>query len=212
MQITMARTGRKLSENPDFLALVREYERRAAAAKAPITRAEIVPSHSPIWYALATATGGEKIAAAHLVGRGYGVFLPEIEGVEVKRGVKRDFTRPMLPGYLFVFVWNIELHARRLRCTPGVYYILSADGCPASIPDALIHDLQAMENLARPLASSLNEGEAIRPKKKRWRKSCKPKQSDDFVLRSEPFCARVIPALDIIARNRLLERSNGLAS
>src|SRR5437588_12517795 len=57
----------------------------------------------PAWHIVRTELGRETIAAAHLAGRRFGIYLPMIDSV------------PLFPGYLFVFAWGITDQWRRIR-------------------------------------------------------------------------------------------------
>ena len=142
--------------------------------------AEIVEGVAAKWYVLTTAANQERIAAAHLIGRRFGVYLPETEETIVTRGRKRDVRRLLFRGYLFLFVWDIDRHLRRIRACPGVMGILCREGQPAVLPDAAIDDIRQYENSERPLALSVEAVAApSKKKKKRWRRSRKP--ADDAV-------------------------------
>lgn len=197
-----------LASNPEFMKLVAEYERRAAAMKTTMLRSEIV-GHSASWYVLVVCERGERAAAGCLSGRGFGVYLPEKERTAIVRGAVRRYVRPLMAGYLFVFVWDIERHARRILSVPGAICLLSTDGGPAVISDAAIRLIQAEENQERPLAVTWEEVEAPRRRKKnRWRKSHR-RAEERFRPQSSAYSAL---ALDSEDANPLLDRNSGLAS
>lgn len=148
-----------------------ETSRRLAEKAGPYS-AEIVPGTKPTWHAVLTAPAHERIAASHLIARGFGIYLPETEVVEFKhrREVKR--TKPLIPGYLFVYVWDIARHTSRIRACTGVIDFLQADGRIMTIPWAIIDQLRVIENYERPIVLPMDE--VVRPKqakKKRWRRS-----------------------------------------
>lgn len=138
-----------------------------------------------VWVALITAPAHERIAAAHLVARGFGICLPETEVTEVRRGRKVERTRILIPGYLFVYVWGVDAHAPRLRATPGVIDFLRQEGDIRSIPWEVINELREIENRERPMLLPMQE--VARPKKgRRWRRSRRPLEQ---VAEPEPIVA-----------------------
>lgn len=149
----------------------------ALDARNGIFGAEIIEGKTPHWHVLITMPAHEKIALAHLVDRGFGVYLPEAEVTYVRRGRKVTTQRLLLPGYLFVFVWDIGYHLDRLRACTGVYDALYVNGHPAIIPDAEINIVRKAENGHRPLAGLVTECKAVKQPKKRWRQSKKAARS-----------------------------------
>lgn len=137
--------------------------------------AEIVPGTGANWHAVIPAPAHERVAAAHLVARGFGIYLPEIDVTIIRRGRKVDLVRLLIPGYLFVYVWDIARHVNRIRACPGVMDFLKADGQIRVIPWSMIDQLRVIENQERPL--SLPMDEVIKPRKKRWRRSRKEIQA-----------------------------------
>lgn len=182
--------------------------------------AEIVPTKDgPKWHVLETLPAHERIVAAHLVGRRFGAYLPEMqyEAVvtkhgELRRGTKFKAVRMMMPGYVFVFVWDIGLHWDRLKGIPGVSRIMcNALGREIVILDQLIDRIRAAENV-------LNPGEladVLRKAKRRWRKS---RMEDTVDVSNEVVQSRCWdPLKDIIrvddkGKNQTLGDVLGLAS
>lgn len=136
--------------------------------------AELLPDVKAAWYALVTEPGHEKLAMSHLVGRRFGIYLPEEEITEVRRGRRVTRRRLLLPGYVFVFVWGIERHTRRLRSIPGVVDILHNNERPQVIPDCAIDRLREIENENDPIPISITIEDVIeataKPKKKKGKK------------------------------------------
>lgn len=156
------------------------------------TFAELVPDASPRWHLIETHPNQERTAAAHLVARRFGVFIPEIEEDVVRRGRKYHQTRLMFTGYIFVFVWDIMRHSSRIKAIPGVARIMLSrmetrpavvvdgqekypavfDDVPAIISDRKIDEIRAVENSKRPLLLTSDEEVTGKRKKKgrRWSK------------------------------------------
>lgn len=145
-----------------------EIQRELDAKIGPIG-AEILTNVKPCWHVLITVPGHEKIALEHLMRRGFGCYLPEREGTEIRRGRKVNFTRLLLPGYLFVFVWDIHHHIDRIRACTGVYDALFINGHAAVIADWEIDRVRAEENRERPLRMAVE----VNKSKRRWRQSNK---------------------------------------
>jgi len=91
------------------------------------------------WHVVTVASGCDRIAAAHLLARRFGIYLPEMPN---KHGA-RDL---LLPGYLFVFVFGVAAHARRILACPGVVDFLSFAGEIVAVPDSFISDVRELEN------------------------------------------------------------------
>ena len=113
--------------------------------------AQISAGFPPAWYALQIVSGQERIAAAHLVARRFGIFLPETEERRSRRGKLIAVARPMFPGYLFLFTWLEGRNYRRAISCPGVLDFLRAGANVAVVPDRVIDGVRAEENRQRPL-------------------------------------------------------------
>jgi transcription antitermination factor NusG len=178
--------------------------------------AEVVPSVTATWHIIETVPAHELIAAGHLIGRRFGVYLPETEQVEIHRGRKVKMLRPLFPGYLFVFVWGLSRHFGRILACPGVWRFLQTGEQPAVISDELIDAIRAIENRERPLSVTV---EVIGKPKKRWRRA-KANFQEQFIHDNEIVGVRPWSAyLDGIAasangheRNGLLHRAMGMTT
>lgn len=211
----------KLEHNPEFLRLAAQYEAEVANLKPFRTDAEIVPESKANWYVVIVQSGHDRITAGHLAGRRFGVYVPEFEEMVISRGRKMDRTRPLFPGYVLSFVWGINEQRARIRACPGVIDILSfADGTPAIVPDSVMDEIMKLENQHRPLKVSVveqvTESSGKKGKKKRFRKTKRPIESDNgandivAVRAFSPF--RDVTKLDESGRNGVLMRALGLAS
>ncbi|MGJ5163179.1 transcription termination/antitermination NusG family protein [Bradyrhizobium sp. HKCCYLR1051] len=141
------------------------------------------------WHVIETMPNQEGIAASHLVGRRFGIYVPETEHTIIRRGRKVDVRRPMFPGYVFVFVWDIAQHWRRLRSIPGVARIVTMtaeDGTiePAVVPDAKIDLIRLVENSERPLwhDAVVSVAEPAKKKRSKRRKGRKHKEETADVI------------------------------
>jgi transcription antitermination factor NusG len=153
--------------------------------------AEIVPGITPKWHLIETRPNHERIAAAHLIARRFGIFIPESELTVVRRGRKYETTRLMFTGYLFIFVWDILKHERRIESCPGVARIMrrvdDRGNHPAVISDKTIDEIRAVENGQRPLPAIMLPPEISRPKsKKKNKKKYKLRKKDKELHASPP--------------------------
>lgn len=179
--------------------------------------AEIVPDCSPKWHVLLIEPGHERIAAAHLVGRRFGTYLPMLEETKITRGRKRQAKYPIFPGYLFIFVWDIEHHLRRIKACTGVSGVLYSGSVPAEVPDKIMERIQVVENSMCPLTMTV---ETVSKPKRRWRRSIKSalEKSEVGVDPNEVVSVRCFSAfrdidmLDDAGRNQALHKALGLAS
>lgn len=137
----------------DVAAQALEHQRRRDERAGPFN-AELVDCR-PLWHVVTAVPNEERIAAAHLAGRRFGVYLPEYEGDVVRRGAKAHRVGLLLPGYIFLFVWDIERHLRRIHACPGVLRVVMAGSMPAVIEDKDIDKIRAAENEERPLRATV---------------------------------------------------------
>lgn len=136
--------------------------------------AEVIPGVEPHWHVIMVVGGQEREVAKELERRRFGIYVPEAEVTEVRRG--RLVTRHplMLPGYVLVFVWDIDRHSQRILAVPGVIGILRNVGQASIIVDREVDLIRKAENVERPLPALYEK-----PKRqKRWRRSNKRAQAD----------------------------------
>ncbi len=185
--------------------------------------AEIVPNKDPTWHVIETLPAHEHIVAGHLVGRRFGVFVPEKDETVVRRGRKYFTRRLLFTGYVFVFVWDIERHFSRITAVPGVHRVIcwttEGKSKPVVISDKMIDEIRAVENRYRPLPPILAESGVIGIKKKRrWRKSRQDGSDnnaiDPTIVAVRPWSAfqDALISLDDDGRNQTLQKALGLAS
>lgn len=138
--------------------------------------AEVYPGVTPHWHVVTVLPGQERTAAEDLSDRCFGVYLPESEHTEVRRGRKVDLKRLMLPGYVLVFVWDMERHQGRVCACDGVRGVLMINGRAAVVPDRYVDIIRKAENRERPLRALVE----VVKKKKRWRQSQKTLEQRDL--------------------------------
>ena len=120
-------------------------------------RASIIENASPCWHIVRTAPSQEDKAARFLEARAVGVFLPRF--VKGSRMLLRQemidlSDRLIFPGRVFVFVWDVLAHWRRITACPGVMKIM-CDGAerPIVVPDEQMNRIQILQfelAIARP--------------------------------------------------------------
>jgi hypothetical protein len=181
-----------------------EIERRALEIAADLDRKsgpfsfEIVPDTTPTWHLVKTAPGQADKASRFLEARGAGVFLPKfVHGARlVMRHEVVDLSdRLLFSSLLFVFVWDILKHWRRVMACPGVQSIM-VDGNenPVVVPWDQIYKL-----MARQYTQGIS-----RPKRRKRRFTF----ADDHIRISNASHWHV----DGRERNRLLTQPLGAAS
>lgn len=165
--------------------------------------AEIVPTVTAQWHVAATVPACEDKAIKFLSARGFGVYAPAFEVTHLARGRKVKRYRPLFPGHLFLFVWDIRRHWRRIKACPGIARILCIEEEPVTVPYDAIHRMQAIE---------FTGIEALKPKRRSWRKK------KGRIIEAGPNIISISPKsywhgierLDDDSRNRLLHKALGL--
>ncbi len=159
-----------------------DLSRRALAISATLDgrnarrNAEVYPGVTPHWHVVTVLPGQERTAADDLSERCFGVYLPESEHTEVRRGRVVDLRRLMLPGYVLVFVWDVDRHVNRIRACEGVRGMLLFNDRVAIVPDVLVDRIRKAENAERPLKVRI---EVIQRRKRQSRKSIHERYATD---------------------------------
>ncbi|MGJ4888929.1 transcription termination/antitermination protein NusG [Bradyrhizobium sp. HKCCYLRH3099] len=119
--------------------------------------ADMAPGLAATWHLIETYPNEERTVAAHLVARRFGIYVPEMEQTIVRRGRKVEVTRLMFTSLIFVFVWGIERHWKRIMSVPGVARIRTITAAndqiiPLTVPDHVIDRIRVCENHERPIS------------------------------------------------------------
>lgn len=187
-----------------------EIERRALQITASLDAklgpypAEVIPETRAQWHVAATVPACEDKAIKFLSARGFGVYAPAFEITSVTRGRKVTRYRPLFPGHLFLFVWDIKRHWRRVRACPGVARILCINEDPVIVPYDAIHRMQAIEYSGM---------DAFKPKRRNWRRKKRgrlPPEEPNIISISPKSYWCNIEKLDDDQRNQLLHTALGL--
>lgn len=142
---------------------------RAEVAARPDLIAELAPE-PPRWHVVACTPSEERIAAAHMIARGFGVYLPMWREIYVSRGRKLDRERLIFPGYLLLFAWRLDQQCGKVTSAPGVAHILMVGDRLAVIPDALVDRIRAEENRLNPLPM-IRDAEARKRPRRGWKRT-----------------------------------------
>lgn len=196
------------------MALVFEEISRRALREAAERERRIGPinaemaSASGNWHVISTHPQSERIAAAHLAARRFGIYVPMVDRVSYPKGKKLRIQSLMFPGYVFVFAWDVARNFRRIMACPGVARMLmtDTDGHPAIISDEFINRVQGEE--ARSIAEA--DGLWFRGKNKARRRRRKPGEGPEELVYKPKCYMGNIAELDEANRIGLLHKALGL--
>lgn len=119
--------------------------------------AEVIPGAHAMWHLI--ETDREVTTAAGLAGRRFGVYLPYQRVAGMRKGLKVVKTELMFPGYVFVWVHDLEIQWPRMRAIPGVWRVLKhANGEPVIVSEPVIDYIQMLEHRHDQALSKLWEG------------------------------------------------------
>ena len=92
------------------------------------------------WYVIHSKPRKENQVYSQLCARSIEVFYPTIRVKPVNP--RSSKIRPYFPGYLFAYVDLEAIGVGALQWLPGVNRVVQFDGCPASVPDNFISELE----------------------------------------------------------------------
>jgi len=180
-----------------------EIEARALEIAAALDRklgpyhAQVTPDVAPAWHIVRTTPGQENKAAGYLAHRGIGVFVPSfVPGSRLKLGNELlDLGGKLIfPGRVFLFVWDILAHWRRIMACPGVQAVmLNGSEKPVVVPDVEVDRIQVMQYVLA----------VARPKRRKRYTSA----NDRITISTLGY-----NQIDGTERNRVLDRLLGAAS
>lgn len=170
---------------PSAIVALAELAAERAIKVGPIDAA--IAAEAAGWYVARVAPGQERIAAAHLAGRRFGIFLADAP-VHYRAGSRlRQVCKLVLPGYVLIWTWPTDSNWNRIMACPGVLGMLAmagdTDGRPVQIPAAFVEGLRnsvtamwtnpaTVYTVAQePKGRKLRKGKNKRGKKARARKS-----------------------------------------
>jgi len=88
------------------------------------------------WYVIRSKSNKEDFLAKQLLAYGIEVFYPCVRVKPVNPRARK--LKAFFPGYLFVHVDLKTVNSSTLHWMPGAVNLVSFEGAPASVPDALI--------------------------------------------------------------------------
>lgn len=94
------------------------------------------------WYVIQSKPGQAARACAELENQGYDLFFPQISVEKIKRGKRVEQLEPLFPGYLFIWLSEVESNWRPIRSTRGVARIITFGDKPAVVPHGVIEALR----------------------------------------------------------------------
>jgi transcriptional antiterminator RfaH len=114
------------------------------------------------WYPVYSKPQKEHFAQIHLQSKGVEVFLPQLVLPPSALASRRIV--PLFPSYLFVRIDIACGESAYVIWSPGVKYLLSFNGVPASIDDNVIAFLKDRANSSGQIAASSNlkRGQRVR--------------------------------------------------
>lgn len=146
------------------IEIAQQVEPQIMEAARATTRMEAEVDEGPAnWYLVQTYPGDDLRAMRWLSRRRFGTFRP----MQPRDGGGGEAA---FPGWLFVFVWDMDKMAARIRATPGVMGILCDPVTlrPAPIRDRWVQQVrefswQIQERRPRAPAPALNPQKAAKP-------------------------------------------------
>jgi len=122
----------------------------------------MLPCETKRWYAVYSKPQKEKFAQFHLQSKGVEVFLPQL--VLPQSHKRRRRVVPLFPSYLFVRIDVLSGESAYVVWSPGVKYLVSFNGVPASVDDDVVDFLRDRtdSNGNIQAASSLKPGQRVR--------------------------------------------------
>ncbi|NVK02881.1 MAG: transcription/translation regulatory transformer protein RfaH [Oceanospirillaceae bacterium] len=95
------------------------------------------------WYLISAKPGQALKAQAELENQGFDTYLPQIEVEKPVRGKLTTKLEPLFPGYLFIYLSEVESNWRPIRSTRGVAKIVSFGNSPAVVPADAVAAIRA---------------------------------------------------------------------
>ena len=114
------------------------------------------------WYSVYSKPQKERFAKIHLQSKGVEVFLPQLVMPQSATATRRVV--PLFPNYLFVRIDIFSGESAYVVWSPGVKYLVSFNGVPASIDDDVIAFLKDRSDSRGQIqaSSSLKRGQRVR--------------------------------------------------
>ena len=114
------------------------------------------------WYVLHSKPNKEEFVYGQLLANRLEAFCPRIRVQPVNPRARK--VKPYFPGYVFVQLDLEHEKTSALGWMPGANGLVSFDGCPADVPDSLIHAIRGRVNEINAAGGELME--SLRPGEK----------------------------------------------
>ncbi|SEG57576.1 transcription/translation regulatory transformer protein RfaH [Marinobacterium lutimaris] len=95
------------------------------------------------WYVVQAKPGQTARAQQELENQGFDLFVPWISIEKIKRGKRVTEEEPLFPGYLFIWLSEMDSNWRPIRSTRGVARVITFGNKPAVVPGAVIEALRS---------------------------------------------------------------------
>lgn len=119
------------------------------------------PANGPAWYLLQCKPRQGFRAEEHLSRQGFHCYHPIIDIERIQQNRRVRSSESLFPGYLFIRLDNTTDNWRPIRSTRGVNRIVSFNGQPLPVDDALIEQIRTRSAAGVPLPS-LQPGDPVR--------------------------------------------------
>ena len=115
------------------------------------------------WYVLHSKPNKEEFLFDQLQANRMEAFCPHIRVQPVNPHARK--VKPYFPGYVFVQVDRENVKTSALAWMPGANGLVAFDGCPADVPESLIHAIRRRVNeinaAGGELLESLRSGDTV---------------------------------------------------
>ena len=93
------------------------------------------------WYLIQIKRNSYQIADRNLNQQGFKTFLP-LQDLTSRRGSKfSTSTKPLFPGYMFVYIDSGKARWQKINSTLGVSRLICQDGVPKRVPTEVVSGL-----------------------------------------------------------------------
>ena len=162
---------------------------------------QVSPGIEGKWHLYETMPGQENVVAGHLIGRRFGILLPEISYAPsvrydavggrwlVEKGAKLPRRRLMFNGYIFVFAWLDSNNHARVKAVPGIQRLACwPDGAVFSLTDKVVNYIRNLEAILTPV--EIPADWRSKPRRNGWRKK---RLTQGCEAKIEPDLMRALP-------------------
>ena len=113
------------------------------------------------WYVIQSKPGQVQKAQQELEAQGFETYLPMLECERLIRGKQVRRLEALFPGYLFIWLSEIESNWRPIRSTRGVAKLVSFGQQPATVPQSVIQEIRSSLALREEPEGRLKRDQAV---------------------------------------------------